>query len=200
MFVYKIGYHTCEESSYVEFLHKNKYTNRQLFYFVMEAVASLFPKLATVDSSSEKYRWANAEHTAVIRESDKQQVPLDDKKFIEWKKDNRYKHATWIRRHTSKPIDAKLMFYEHSLQFDNFFDRDKTNNVVNWLIRHRGFERVQYKSTLSLFGWSSLIDDSDWKESNLSEEFSTEKALNDFGITKELYPTKEQIRRSKLNK
>ena len=38
MYIYEIGYHSCEDSSYKQWYHENKYTEEQLFNIVVEGL------------------------------------------------------------------------------------------------------------------------------------------------------------------
>ena len=55
-FIYEVGYGTCEESNYMQFLHENKLSEKQLSKYVEECIVAVLPKMIKPRSEFEHIR------------------------------------------------------------------------------------------------------------------------------------------------
>jgi len=100
--IYNVGYGTCEESEYIQWIHESKFTDKQLGDIVEEVIVAVLAKKADPKSQYKHVRSPTFQHI------------MDDAEF------------------------EKEMYT-------------------------RGFRKLEFEARFDVFGWSSALDQEDWK-------------------------------------
>lgn len=108
---YKIGYGTCEESSFVELEHSKKFSKDQITEMIGEAILSMFIEVLE--------RW----HERI----------------------------------------EKAQYQSFMFKFEEFWREGSENGIPEWLVKNKGFKRVEYEVEWDVFGWASVLDKDDWR-------------------------------------
>lgn len=75
-----------------------------------------------------------------------------------------------------------------SYKFRDFLSSSE-NNIIKYLIDHKGFEQVKYEQTWSTFGWASVVYD-DWKEDVDENMYKIRQYIQGKEISKSIFDNK----------
>ena len=143
MYIYKFGYHSPEDSQYIELYHSKQYTNKQFERIVVNAIVEVLTH-------------KRPDHTKgwVLKEG----VP--SKQFL---KSLRSKWRKILRergdKHDDESVRKQVMKYHRRNLFLQF--PDIVYDLKQILIDEYGFESVEYQAVFDIFGWQGLVDGRD---------------------------------------
>lgn len=137
MFIYKIGYHSYEDSYYHELWHEKEFTQEEFENMFVESVLQLL----TIDRAK----------CLLLYYYDEGGITKDDIEF----------YTEQLKKHYKKTEITIQEIFEyckesHSLQYTKFSDIHE--ETANLMAEKFGFQKVKYTAEISVNGWGGIVD------------------------------------------